>query len=365
MNSRIWLHILFALATVLSTPLFADTLKIGALLPLTGEFAMEAEEFRRGIHLATKEINDTGGPNKTTLVAVIEDSQYSAKQSTSAAKKLLEIDQVSGVITATYTEVMSTAALFEKRKIPVIHLWDSSEELEALGDHVFAIGPWAPSSGEKAAELARSKLKANSAVVINTNNEWSQDVSKHFEKKFKQDGGDVLATFSVNPGESDFRALLLKALKQEPDTLYAPITNDVIPFFKQLRSVGFKKSVITSDVLTQEYIDAADGALEGVYQLQGTQPSSPETEKLKQLYNREFGVETKHILYNAWGYDAVHLIADALRVAEGNPEKAAKQLYRVRKHPGASGLIAFTPEGSSPRFASVFQVRNSRLHLDE
>ena len=152
----------FSLLLLIALPAasHSETFKIGAILPLTGEFAMEATEFQRGIDIAVEEINQRDHGRGAKVTVQIEDSQYQARLAVSAAKKMIEIDRVLGVVTATYTEVMATGPMFEQRKIPLIHLWDSSDEIERLGHHIFAIGPWAPSSGEKAAEFAASELKS-------------------------------------------------------------------------------------------------------------------------------------------------------------------------------------------------------------
>ena len=81
------------------------------------------------------------------------------------------------------------------------------------------------------------------------------------------------------------------------------------------------------------------------------------------LYKARFGKDTKHILYNAWGYDAVSLLGRALRRASGNTEKTAQYLYRMKGFKGASGPITFNAKGSSPRYARIFQVQGNRLVL--
>src|SRR5262245_30603528 len=119
--------------------------KIGALIHLTGEWPAQGAAFREGIELAADEINKAGGIRGRPIELVVEDTQYKSVVAHTIGKKMLSVDHVSAAIIGTISEVMAVGPEFERAKVPLFVLWDSAPELEALGDYVFAIGPWAPS----------------------------------------------------------------------------------------------------------------------------------------------------------------------------------------------------------------------------
>ena len=105
----------------------------------------------------------------------------SPQRSRGTAKKLIELDKIQAGIVASYHDAKLVAPMFERAKIPLIVLWDSSPKLEALGEYTFGIGTWLPSSGEVSANFAKNQLKASKVAILNTNTEWSLDVSAAFK----------------------------------------------------------------------------------------------------------------------------------------------------------------------------------------
>src|SRR5207248_9051052 len=70
----------------------ADTIKIGALGPITGPAAYIGLGGRDGMNLAVKEINAAGGVNGRKLQIVFEDDTHSPTKALAAVKKLIDQD---------------------------------------------------------------------------------------------------------------------------------------------------------------------------------------------------------------------------------------------------------------------------------
>lgn len=92
-------------------------------------------------------------------------------------------------LTMSYPDTKIGGAEFQKARIPSIALWDSSPEIDEMGEFIFSLGPCAPSTGETASAFGHTHLKAKTAVVINTVEEWSDYVSNYFIKDFESRGG--------------------------------------------------------------------------------------------------------------------------------------------------------------------------------
>jgi branched-chain amino acid transport system substrate-binding protein len=89
-----------------------DIVKVGAILPLTGNMAPYGLSVKRGIDLAVEEVNASGGINGRRLEIVYEDSKSDPRTGVSAFNKLHMIDRVplvfgslTGVILAILPEV--------------------------------------------------------------------------------------------------------------------------------------------------------------------------------------------------------------------------------------------------------------------
>ncbi|NDC38330.1 MAG: amino acid ABC transporter substrate-binding protein, partial [Proteobacteria bacterium] len=280
---KIALSLLLALSVTPSISASADEqppLRIGALLHLTGEFAVQGVAFRQGAELAADEVNTAGGVNGRKIEVVFEDTQYKPILSNSGAKKLSQIDKVAAVLISTATEAKAAGSVLQRDSLPGIVLWDSSPEIEALGEYMFGIGPWAPSSGARSAEFAWNTLKAKRAAVIYSNTEWSQYVAKFFESRMKELGGTIVRHYSLNPEENDFRTVLAKVSESKPDVLYAPIDGNIVAFFEQVQQRKVTIPIITSDIITDEYLETSPKSFEGVYQTMTGAPDSPAAQRM-------------------------------------------------------------------------------------
>lgn len=357
----------FALATRQNpqTAEIASTIKLGAILHLTGDQAEVAESFRSGIELAVEEINEKGGVLGRPVEIIIEDSKLDPTKAHSAAQKLIYIDKVDAAIDASYLEVMANGKNFNESRIPVITLWDSSAEIEALGQYVFGIGIWTPSAGEEAAKFIVNNLTKTKVAIINTQNEWAESVSQYFIAELQALGGEVTAAESVSPETTDFRTVISKVLASNPEVIYTPITDGVVQFYSQLKNQSFQGAIITSDIITSSHIEEAPQSFNEIYQTQAQDPTSEEARRLTQAYKSKWGEDPKQLLFVALGYDAVQLYAKSVEGTKSTDGYTLAQYLRtaIHSYPGASGVISINEHGSAPKLESVFQIINNEFSL--
>ena len=340
-----------------------ETLKVGVSLHLSGEWAREGNAMLAGAQIAADEINAQGGSAGAKIHLIIEDNQSKAGPSAAAAKKLIELDHVAAALISSMTEVNFCGKEFQRARIPLVTLWDSSPDLEALGQGLFGLGPWTPDAGERLAKFAHGKLKASRAAVIHSNSRWSLSVAGFFTKEFERRGGKVIATVAADPAESDFRSLLLKVRQAKPDVLYAPMEYNIAAFIRQLAQSKWPTPVLMSDLLSADVLASVGAAAEGIYQTQLDELHAPLTAHLAELYKAKFQRAPELPYFSAWGYDGVRLVAEAYR--RGGVSGIMRQLYATRGMPGASGVLTISPQGSSPTYESIFQVRGGKFVLVE
>jgi branched-chain amino acid transport system substrate-binding protein len=336
-------------------------IKIGSLMVLTGQFAMQGAAFQEGIELAVEEINKSGGINGQTLRVIIEDTHGDPKSAHTGARKLMSVDRVIAALTMSYPDTKVGGTEFQKNKIPTIALWDSSPEIDEMGDYIFSLGPWAPSTGENSAEFAYKRLNARSAVIVNTIEEWAEYISDYFTRKFNTLGGTVSKRFPLNPDQSDFRSILAKIKRQNPDVIFAPLTHNIVPFFKQLSQNEITCKIITSAIVTKEHVLQAPQAFEGVYRSEIRDPDNEVSNNLFKLYEKKFNKPATLPWYVATGYDGVQLFSLAIKNAGPDPERIKKYLYTVKDFPGAAKKISISPGGSSPTLERIFQIRSGEF----
>ncbi len=347
---------LFSILTFTGKGVQEEEIKIGAILHLTGDQAETAEAFLQGIELAVEEIGEIDGKK---IKLIVEDDMLSPKQAHTAAVKLVEVNSVDTIILASYLEGMAAGPYLEEQKIPSLVLWDSAEDLENIGEYLFGIGIWTPSSGEKAADYMYNDLGLRKVAIINNLNEWSLAVSDFFEQRFTSLGGEIVSTQSVSPSNSnDYRNVLTKVKTQEIDGIYSPITDGVPQFYKQYYELEIGKPIVSSDIITERHIEILGEIAENIYQTLANNPSETSTQQMIDLYKTKYGQEPDQLLFISWGYDAVYLIKAAAELGD-----IKDNLYKTQNFKGASGVISIDEKGSSRKLESMFQIKNGEFVL--
>jgi len=166
----------------------------------------------------------------------------------------------------------------------------------------------------------------------------------------------VLEQFAVHPDTSDFKTILTKTKQARPDVIYAPLMEDIIPFYKQLRQLKIESTIVTSDIIAKEHIDQIPELLEGVYQTNAPALDGANARQLLDKYRAKHGREPTLPLFSAWGYDGLMLICEALATGATTPEAIKKYLYQLKDYPGLSNTINFTPKGSSPVIEKMYRI---------
>ena len=110
-------------------------LKVGVILPLTGEGASAGKSIREGMELAHADYRGDG------LSLVFEDDQgANPRAAVNAARRLLDIERVNVILNGIVDTTPAVAPLAQRSNVPVFVAWDSNSRLDGLGEFVFGLG---------------------------------------------------------------------------------------------------------------------------------------------------------------------------------------------------------------------------------
>ena len=98
----------------------SDTIKIGAILSLTGDNAQQGNLAKNGILVAVEKVNKEGGINGKKIELVIEDSHTDANGTITAMKKLVTLDKVKGIVVTGDIELPVVNQIADNYKIPIM-----------------------------------------------------------------------------------------------------------------------------------------------------------------------------------------------------------------------------------------------------
>ncbi|HEX7519244.1 MAG TPA: ABC transporter substrate-binding protein, partial [Candidatus Deferrimicrobium sp.] len=122
---------------------FAETVKVGVLLPLTGSQAKFGEIEKRSYEMAAEEINAKGGVNGKKIELLFEDDTGKPDVGRSGVEKLIAREKVP-VITGGYSSSVTAAAapVAQQFKVPFVICTGSADDITEKGyDYIFRINP--------------------------------------------------------------------------------------------------------------------------------------------------------------------------------------------------------------------------------
>lgn len=323
-------------------------IKVGVILPLTGELASYGEPMKVGMEMAKIELDSAAkqgrGPSFNLLYI---DSQADAKLGVSAAQKLISVDgskYIIGDVSSSVTQAIVPIA--EQNKVFLLSPGASSPALENISPYFARNYPSSVSESAAAARFAKDNLHALSALVIYVNAEYGIGLEKKFREVFSTLGGTLLESIPYEFERTDFRNVILKLKGAKTDVIYlAGNQREMGNFMKQYREAGLKTPIVSNISFLQPDClqlagSAAEGVLVPVADYNPKDPSQTSAYAFAQAYQRKYGTEVS--LPFAVGYDAVMLLANGISTSGNDPTKVATHIRDLKNYDGALGVLNFT-----------------------
>jgi len=354
-----------------------NTLRIGAIVELTGDMPAVGTSSRNAAELAVNELNAAGGINvagKTYKVKLlVEDNAAKPDQSAAAANKLITQDEVLAIVGPNASlGAIPAAEIAETSQTLLITPWSTNPKTTLdtrTGQpkkYVFRACFTDPFQGQVLARFITEKLGAKTAAVLyDVASEAPKSQAELFRTTFSQLGGSVVAFETYTTGDRDFSAQLTKIKSANPDVLFLPAYyNDVGLIAQQARRQGIDKPLVGSDAWSSpELIKLSEGAVEGAYFANhyAADIATPVAKKFITAYQQKYGNTPDDVA--ALTYDAFGLLFEAMRKATAPDRQALRDsMGAVSGYTGVTGDIRFTPGSGDPvKSAVIMQVKGDHF----
>lgn len=369
------LLIVSALALLAASPALAadDTIKIGGLFNLTGGMSSIDAPGLNGAKLAAKLINEKGGLLGKKVEVIGYDTKTDQKAAATGAKKSLADGVVAGLGYGDTTFVMAAAPLYQKKGVPFVTSGATHPMLPKwVGEYMF-MAPFGDDDQSFAiADYTFKKLGARNVAVWTDNSmDFTKALSKFFKQRFKELGGKVILEDFFMMGDKDFSAQIARLKKSKADAVFiASIPNEAGLTVKQIREAGLKLPIVSGDGFDTELVTTVPGAklANDVYFSTHTyrEDNRPEVLNFIKEYKKEYGRDPENA-FAALGFDAVGMIADAIKRAGTTEGKALrKALAETKGYKAVTGEITYSRKSGVPvKGVAVISVKNGKYKVEE
>ena len=213
-----------ALVAVTAMPGAAElsgrSVKIGALVPVTGKGAEWGYTARESIKIAQDEINAAGGIGGVPLKVIFWDTQSKESEGIKGFKKLVTRDKVLAVMGPCFSSIYEILApQLDRYKVPMISYCSSKPGLSAMSQWAFRNTLTSDKQLDPVVKAWVEAYKIKSAVIIH---DLEDAVSKAEGAKIlpvllKKFGVKLLGMLTYRTKDTDFSAQITKAKALNPD----------------------------------------------------------------------------------------------------------------------------------------------------
>ncbi|MCE7132458.1 ABC transporter substrate-binding protein [Campylobacter coli] len=353
-------------ALALANCLYAKTINLGVVLPLTGPVAAYGQDVFNGIELANKLNAKLDNGDEVKLIVI--DTKGDKLETTSAVNRLIAQDKVIGIIgEATTPNTIQAISIVEDKKIPLIAPVASGDKLLEGKKYASRVCFSDSFQGDKFASYVTKELNLkNAVVIIDQSNVYSLGLAKAFEKSLKENGGKVIKKLAISSGDKDFRAVVSQLKSLNPDFVYMSIYHpEAALIARQAKQIGFDKLLAAGDgVNNQTFIDLGSTAVNGVVFTDSFDSSNPSTARGKTFINEYEKIKGNANLpaFSAMGADAYYVMLNAMNACQNTltSECINEKIHQTSNYEGVGGIISIDASGNAIRPVVIKEIQDGK-----
>ncbi len=323
------------------------TLKLGLLLPETGDLGPLGKPMINAGRLAVNFVNDADIPFEVDERTVDTQTQQSAG-----------ISGANTLVNAGYPAVIGPASsginipVSKQVFIPneIVGISPSSTALSVTGldddDYIYRTAPSDALQGQVLGQIAAEQLGAETASTMYVNNDYGQQLSEAFVGAFEEEGGTVQTQVSFEKQQSSYTSRIQQAVGDDPDTMIVigyPASG-VQLFQDYFDGYDPDRDILVTDGMKDSTLPSQVG--EDMTNVGGSSPlaAGPAKEAFTSAFQDEFDAEPGVFTSQTFDAAAVAMLANA-KAGENDGTAIRDELRNVANPGGTEVTPANLAEG--------------------
>ncbi len=333
----------------------AETIKVGAILAVTGPASFLGGPEARTLEMLADEVNKSGGINGKKIELIIKDSGANPEKAISFAKQLIEEEQVVAVIgPSTSGETMKVKKIFEQGSTPLLSCAAAEVIVDPVAQYVFKTPQKDSYAAQKIFETMK-EMGISKIAVLAGNTGFGKAGKDQLLKIAPTMGIEVVATEVYDKKSTDLSAVIAK-IKANKD-VQAVVNWSIVPaqamVAKNMRQAGWDVPLFQSHGFGNiKYVEAAGAAAEGIIFPAGRllvadslAADHPQKALLSKYINDYEGAfKEKASTFGGHGYDAFIILMAAIEKAGPDKAKIRDEIEKLQNLPGTGGIFNFSAE---------------------
>lgn len=271
-----------------------ETIKIGAILPLTGAQAGLGTSMKAGLELAIEELNNSGTPIKYELL--VEDVASEQRNVLNAYNKLKTMNGVSIFVTpgSAYSLALKPVVIKDDNLLICVA---SHPEITAGGEYnIFKIGNDAVDESMAIIEKLNNSKNQNT-LLFYPNTEYG---IPFYETLVKNDNAIICSKY--DEASTDYKNIVLKGLNNNPNNIVAiGFSSSLGVLIKTIKDLGYNGSILSNTGFTSSDVLTAAGASgKGIEYIDYKIGNSEMTMKRNEIIHKKYNIDFTSICFLAY-----------------------------------------------------------------
>jgi branched-chain amino acid transport system substrate-binding protein len=335
-----------------------QTIKVGAVVPLTGRYAALGGQVKTGYDIAVQHINAAGGVavgGKKLQIELTMLDDESDPTKTVARLETLAAQSVVAYLGGAGSDLHGAAAsIADKNKIPYLGVAFAFYGIHQQGlRYLFSPFPKSPDLTRETFVFLDAMIPAaqrpRKAALFLERTDWGKEMGAGWQSLAKKHGYEVVASGEYAPGSKDFSDLILKAKTAGAEAVLAlPSPPDGMTLVKQMKELDFNAKV-------NLFIRAADPPVwsqnlskDGDYVLLSPgwhfAAKYPRVAELNEAHQKLFNRPADPLVGPA--YACLQILADALARAKTLDREKLRDAVAATKMTTVVGPVRFRADGT-------------------
>ena len=348
-------------------PVWAETIKVGALLAVTGPASFLGGPEARTLEMLVEEANAKGGIGGNKIELLVKDTAGNPEKAISLAKQLLEEEKVLAVVGPSSSgETMSVKKIFEDAQTPLLSCAAAEVIVNPLASWVFKT-PQNDSSAAIKIFMEMNKLGIDKIAVLVDNSGFGKAGKEQLVKIAPDYKIDIVEAEVYDAKATDLSAVVAK-IKANP-AVQGIVNWSIVPaqsiVVKNIRQAGWQVPIFQSHGFGNiKYVEAAGAAAEGVIfpasrlLMANHLPDSHPQKALLVKYVKDY--ETKYqepaSTFGGHAYDAFMILEKAVAVGGNDKAKVREAIEGLHNLPGTAGIFTFSATDHNGLDLNAFEM---------
>lgn len=345
----------------------AETVKIGAILAVTGPASFLGGPEARTLEMLVEQTNAAGGINGRSVELIIKDSGGNPEKAISFAKQLIEEEQVVAVLgPSTSGETMTIKKLFEQAQTPLISCAAAEVIVNPVARFVFKT-PQKDSFAAQKIFQTMNDMGISRIAVLAGNTGFGKAGKEQLLEIAPDMGIEIVEAEVYDAKATDLSAVVAK-IKANKD-VQAVVNWSIVPaqaiVAKNMRQAGWDVPLFQSHGFGNiKYVEAAGAAAEGIIFPAGrllVAESLPDDHPQKALLMKYIAAyEARYneaaSTFGGHAYDAFIVARAAIEKAGTDKAKIRDEIEKIKNLPGTGGVFSFSAEDHNGLDIDAFEM---------